>query len=180
MLSTKLQYYYKKLSTHFPSFTFVSSGFSYLVRKNVFKIHWKYRKYYLITIFHSIRIFRRTKLKLETLDDAVLLVDRNDDSLVEKHGCPAYVSPEILTGEDGDKYSGKPGTQISLLKNKNQVQEEPLILFVHCTPHHHLLGQTLFDLSPKNMCGSDLFLRSTIRAFLLLLRSNFHSKAVFF
>ncbi|UYV74748.1 TRIB2 [Cordylochernes scorpioides] len=45
----------------------------------------------------------RTELKLETLDDAILLPD-GDDRLSDRHGCPAYVSPELL--EDGC-YSGK-------------------------------------------------------------------------
>jgi tribbles-like protein len=38
----------------------------------------------------------RSDLKLESLEDAVVLTDRSDDSLTDKHGCPAYVSPEIL------------------------------------------------------------------------------------
>ncbi|XP_027199609.1 tribbles pseudokinase 2 [Dermatophagoides pteronyssinus] len=37
----------------------------------------------------------RTKLKLETLEGASLF-DDDDDTLTDKHGCPAYVSPEIL------------------------------------------------------------------------------------
>lgn len=41
---------------------------------------------------------------LETLDDAFLL-EEDDDSLADKHGCPAYVSPEILT--TSRSYSGK-------------------------------------------------------------------------
>lgn len=36
----------------------------------------------------------RTELKLETLDDAVVVEE--DDWLNDRHGCPAYVSPEIL------------------------------------------------------------------------------------
>ncbi|GAB6030150.1 Tribbles 2 [Chamberlinius hualienensis] len=47
---------------------------------------------------------QRTELKLETLDDAVC-VDDDNDILDDKHGCPAYVSPEILTTNSG--YSGK-------------------------------------------------------------------------
>lgn len=47
---------------------------------------------------------QRTELKLETLDDAVC-VDDDNDTLDDKHGCPAYVSPEILTTNGG--YSGK-------------------------------------------------------------------------
>ncbi|XP_015928328.1 tribbles homolog 2 [Parasteatoda tepidariorum] len=46
----------------------------------------------------------KTQLKLETLDDAVLL-DEDDDWLNDKHGCPAYVSPEILSPTSN--YSGK-------------------------------------------------------------------------
>lgn len=42
---------------------------------------------------------------METLDDAVVLEDPDDDLLGEKHGCPAYVSPEVLTTDS--KYSGK-------------------------------------------------------------------------
>ena len=38
----------------------------------------------------------RDELKLESLEDAVVLDDEADDSLTDKHGCPAYVSPEIL------------------------------------------------------------------------------------
>ena len=38
----------------------------------------------------------REELKLESLEDAVVLEDEADDSLTDKHGCPAYVSPEIL------------------------------------------------------------------------------------
>ncbi|XP_054709930.1 tribbles homolog 2-like [Uloborus diversus] len=46
----------------------------------------------------------RTLLKLETLDDAVVL-DEKDDWLKDKHGCPAYVSPEILSPTN--YYSGR-------------------------------------------------------------------------
>lgn len=46
----------------------------------------------------------RTQLILETLDDAFLLAE-DDDTLADKHGCPAYVSPEILTPTG--RYSGK-------------------------------------------------------------------------
>ncbi|XP_013786980.1 tribbles homolog 2-like [Limulus polyphemus] len=47
----------------------------------------------------------RTQLKLETLDDAVVLDDESSDQLSDRHGCPAYVSPEILTPTE--TYSGK-------------------------------------------------------------------------
>lgn len=46
----------------------------------------------------------RTKLVLENLEDACLL-SGPDDSLSDKHGCPAYVSPEILSSKNS--YSGK-------------------------------------------------------------------------
>jgi tribbles-like protein len=47
----------------------------------------------------------RTELKLESLEDAFVLGDDNDDCLADKHGCPAYVSPEILNTSGG--YSGR-------------------------------------------------------------------------
>ncbi|MEE6476847.1 hypothetical protein FKM82_011238 [Ascaphus truei] len=46
----------------------------------------------------------RTKVKLESLEDAYVLAGA-DDSLSDKHGCPAYVSPEILN--TNGSYSGK-------------------------------------------------------------------------
>jgi len=51
-------------------------------------------------------------LKLESLEDACVLDDEDDDSLVDKHGCPAYVSPEILTTME--RYSGKAADMWSL------------------------------------------------------------------
>jgi tribbles-like protein len=49
--------------------------------------------------------FEKTQLKLEGLEDACLLDDSEDDALADKHGCPAYVSPEILNTTES--YSGK-------------------------------------------------------------------------
>uniref|UniRef100_A0A8C8R5N5 Tribbles pseudokinase 3 n=1 Tax=Pelusios castaneus TaxID=367368 RepID=A0A8C8R5N5_9SAUR len=46
----------------------------------------------------------RTKLVLENLEDSCLL-SGPDDSLADKHGCPAYVGPEILSAKNS--YSGK-------------------------------------------------------------------------
>uniref|UniRef100_A0A3B1JPN1 Tribbles homolog 2 n=1 Tax=Astyanax mexicanus TaxID=7994 RepID=A0A3B1JPN1_ASTMX len=43
-------------------------------------------------------------VKLESLEDTYLL-EGSDDSLSDKHGCPAYVSPEILNASGS--YSGK-------------------------------------------------------------------------
>lgn len=47
----------------------------------------------------------RTELKLESLEDAVVLDSPADDVLSDKHGCPAYVSPEIL--KSNTRYSGR-------------------------------------------------------------------------
>ena len=44
-------------------------------------------------------------MKLESLEDAVVLEDYADDLLSDKHGCPAYVSPEIL--RTNTRYSGR-------------------------------------------------------------------------
>ncbi|CAH1248108.1 TRIB2 [Branchiostoma lanceolatum] len=47
----------------------------------------------------------KTQLKLESLEDTYLLQEPGDDRLSDKHGCPAYVSPEILSTQGS--YSGK-------------------------------------------------------------------------
>jgi len=47
----------------------------------------------------------RTQLKLEGLEDACILEDDDNDALADKHGCPAYVSPEILSSSE--HYSGR-------------------------------------------------------------------------
>ncbi|XP_069106337.1 tribbles homolog 2-like [Argopecten irradians] len=47
----------------------------------------------------------RTQLRLDGLEDACVLEDEADDRLADKHGCPAYVSPEIL--HTSDTYSGR-------------------------------------------------------------------------
>lgn len=48
----------------------------------------------------------RTRLALLGLNDCVLLHGKHDDSLTDRHGCPAYVSPELLTNGKGS-YSGR-------------------------------------------------------------------------
>jgi len=48
----------------------------------------------------------RTQLMLESLDDARLLSDCDYDLLSDRQGCPAYVSPEILS-ESQSMYSGR-------------------------------------------------------------------------
>lgn len=54
----------------------------------------------------------RTELKLESLEDAVILNQPDSDWLHDKRGCPAYVSPEILKA--GTPYSGKAADMWSL------------------------------------------------------------------
>ena len=71
--------------------------------------------YIYIQTFPQANVFSssfRTQLKLESLEDACVLDDEDDDSLVDKHGCPAYVSPEILTTME--RYSGKAADMWSL------------------------------------------------------------------
>lgn len=53
----------------------------------------------------------RTQLKLDGLEDACVL-NSDSDWLADKHGCPAYVSPEILN--TNDSYSGKAADSWSL------------------------------------------------------------------
>uniref|UniRef100_A0A182PDX4 Protein kinase domain-containing protein n=1 Tax=Anopheles epiroticus TaxID=199890 RepID=A0A182PDX4_9DIPT len=53
-----------------------------------------------------------TQLKLESLEDAVVLDDPAEDLLQDKRGCPAYVSPEIL--RVNTTYSGKAADMWSL------------------------------------------------------------------
>ncbi|XP_012234419.1 tribbles homolog 2 [Linepithema humile] len=46
----------------------------------------------------------RTRLRLESLEDAVI-VENDNDKLTDRRGCPAYVAPEVL--RSGRAYSGK-------------------------------------------------------------------------
>ncbi|XP_061582957.1 tribbles homolog 3 [Cololabis saira] len=49
----------------------------------------------------------RTRLALLGLNDSVILYgNHDDDSLTDRHGCPAYVGPELLTNGTGS-YSGR-------------------------------------------------------------------------
>ncbi|KAM4630275.1 tribbles homolog 1 [Polymixia lowei] len=48
---------------------------------------------------------KRTQVRLESLEDCRVLEDPRDDAMSDTHGCPAYVSPEILSGSA--PYSGK-------------------------------------------------------------------------
>jgi len=54
----------------------------------------------------------KTTLKLETLEDTIVLDNVNDDLLQNRRGCPAYVSPEILKANT--QYSGKAADMWSL------------------------------------------------------------------
>ncbi|KAM6959302.1 tribbles homolog 2 [Aplochiton taeniatus] len=54
----------------------------------------------------------RTQVKLEGLEDCRILEDPSNDSMSDTHGCPAYVSPEILSGSA--PYSGKMADMWSL------------------------------------------------------------------
>lgn len=51
-------------------------------------------------------------MRLESLEDCRVLEDPNHDSMSDTHGCPAYVSPEILSGSA--PYSGKMADMWSL------------------------------------------------------------------
>ena len=75
-------------------------------------------KYIILTILYSVQLivgisnlcitiyfFCRNTLKLESLEDAVVLENEEHDLLSDKHGCPAYVSPEILRRDA--LYSGR-------------------------------------------------------------------------
>ncbi|XP_049606825.1 tribbles homolog 1 [Syngnathus scovelli] len=54
----------------------------------------------------------RTQVRLESLEDCHVLEDPRDDAMCDTHGCPAYVSPEILSG--ATPYSGKMSDMWSL------------------------------------------------------------------
>lgn len=49
----------------------------------------------------------RTHISLLSLNDCIILYgNQEDDSLTDRHGCPAYVSPELLINGKGS-YSGR-------------------------------------------------------------------------
>ncbi|XP_039220718.1 tribbles homolog 3 [Crotalus tigris] len=96
----------------------------------------------------------RSKLLLENLEDAQVLLGP-DDALVDKHGCPAYVGPEILSFKGS--YSGKAADIWSL-------GVVLYTLLVGCYPFQDTKPISLFgkicrgrfrvpdDLSPKAQC----------------------------
>lgn len=54
----------------------------------------------------------RTQVRLESLEDCRVLENPADDSMSDTHGCPAYVSPEILSSSA--PYSGRMADMWSL------------------------------------------------------------------
>ena len=63
----------------------------------------------ILTLYYF--YYFRTKLRLESLEDAVI-VDEDNDRLTDRRGCPAYVAPEVL--RSGRAYSGKAADMWSL------------------------------------------------------------------
>ena len=56
-------------------------------------------------LLNFVFIFLSSHLVLDSLEDSYVLPNPEDDLLTDRHGCPAYVSPEILFSSGG--YSGK-------------------------------------------------------------------------
>uniref|UniRef100_T1ITC7 Protein kinase domain-containing protein n=1 Tax=Strigamia maritima TaxID=126957 RepID=T1ITC7_STRMM len=73
----------------------VANAVSHCHKKGIVLRDLKLRKF----VFNDVE---RTQLKLESLEDAVTFDE--DDSVGDKLGCPAYVSPEVLISNDS--YSG--------------------------------------------------------------------------
>ncbi|XP_061425204.1 tribbles homolog 2-like [Lethenteron reissneri] len=99
----------------------------------------------------------RMSLRLEGLED-VCVLHSDDDSLAEKVGCPAYVSPEILTaGGSSGRYSGRAADVWSLgvmlytmLVGQYPFHEsEPTALFARIRRGQYALPEAL---SPKARC----------------------------
>ena len=67
-------------------------------------------------ITNFISFISRTLVRLDSLEDAVLLNDLNDDGLSDKHGCPNYVSPEKteILRTSNKTYPGKKSDMWSL------------------------------------------------------------------
>lgn len=98
---------------------------------------------------------------MESLEDTYILKG-NDDSLSDKHGCPAYVSPEILNASSS--YSGKAADVWSLgvmlytvLVGRYPFHDvEPGSLFSKIRRGHFSIPETL---TPKARC----LIRSILR-----------------
>ncbi|KAJ8387834.1 hypothetical protein AAFF_G00149830 [Aldrovandia affinis] len=104
----------------------------------------------------------RSVVMLESLEDACVLCGE-DDSLSDKHGCPAYVSPEVLSG-GGGSYSGRAADVWSLgvmlytmLVGRYPFHDlEPGSLFSKIRRGHFSLPESL---TPKARC----LIRSILR-----------------
>ncbi|XP_023022995.1 tribbles [Leptinotarsa decemlineata] len=104
----------------------------------------------------------RTELKLESLEDAVVLDEPEYDWLHDKRGCPAYVSPEIL--KTGAQYSGKAADMWSLgvilftmLVGRYPFNDsEHISLFVKISRGHFVIPESI---SPRARC----LIRSLLR-----------------
>ncbi|WAR17236.1 TRIB2-like protein [Mya arenaria] len=105
----------------------------------------------------------RTELRLDSLEDACILEQEDDDRLSDKHGCPAYVSPEILN-HNTPTYSGRAADIWSLgvmlytiLVGRYPFHDaEPTILFSKIRRGQYLLPPSL---SSKVKC----LLKSVLR-----------------
>ncbi|KAJ8288732.1 hypothetical protein COCON_G00013910 [Conger conger] len=103
----------------------------------------------------------RSVVMLDSLEDACVLCGE-DDSLSSKHGCPAYVSPEVLSS--GGSYSGRPADVWSLgvmlytmLVGRYPFHDlEPGSLFSKIRRGHFSLPESL---TPKARC----LIRSILR-----------------
>lgn len=103
----------------------------------------------------------RSLVTLESLEDTYLLKG-SDDTLSDKHGCPAYVSPEILNASGS--YSGKAADVWSLgvmlytiLVGRYPFHDvEPGSLFSKIRRGHFSIPETL---TPKARC----LIRSILR-----------------
>ena len=112
----------------------------------------------------------RTELRLDSLEDACVLEDEEDDRLSDKHGCPAYVSPEILNGSPS--YSGRAADVWSLgvmlytiLVGRYPFHDaEPTVLFSKIRRGQYTLPQNLSTKAKcllKNILRQDPDLRLT-------------------
>ncbi|XP_008420187.1 tribbles homolog 1 [Poecilia reticulata] len=105
---------------------------------------------------------KRTHVRLESLEDCRILEDPNRDSMSDTHGCPAYVSPEILSGST--PYSGRMADMWSLgvmlytmLVGRYPFHDpDPATLFSKIRRGHCCLPE---GLSPKAKCLLQSLLR---------------------
>lgn len=112
-------------------------------------------------LFFFLSVYNRSLVKLESLEDTYLLKG-SDDTLSDKHGCPAYVSPEILNASGS--YSGKAADVWSLgvmlytiLVGRYPFHDvEPGSLFSKIRRGHFSIPETL---TPKARC----LIRSILR-----------------